>query len=87
MALAQDDSSAVDWQEFPEGAHGHLRRRERIDQMRKPPGHEPGDINDATQRKDGAHLQTDGRETQIYRRVGNRWALVHAHYSEIPTAK
>ena len=55
--------------------------------MRKPPGHETGDINDATQRKDGAHLQTDGRETQIYRRVRNRWALVHAHYSEMPTAK
>jgi ketosteroid isomerase-like protein len=38
----------------------------------------------ATQRKDGALVQTDGRETQIYRRTAGRWVLVHVHYSEIP---
>jgi ketosteroid isomerase-like protein len=37
----------------------------------------------ATQRKDGAVVQTDGRETQIYREHGRRWVLVHAHYSAI----
>ncbi len=38
----------------------------------------------ATQKKDGARVQTDGRETQIYRKAGNRWVLVHVHYSEMP---
>ena len=38
----------------------------------------------ATQRKDGAVVQTDGRETQIYRKRGGRWVLVHVHYSEMP---
>ena len=37
----------------------------------------------ATQRKDGAVVQTDGRETQIYRKRGARWVLVHVHYSEM----
>jgi ketosteroid isomerase-like protein len=37
----------------------------------------------ATQRKDGAVVQTDGRETQIYRKTGNRWVLVHADYSAV----
>jgi ketosteroid isomerase-like protein len=37
----------------------------------------------ATQRKDGALVQTDGRETQIYRKRGASWVLVHAHYSAI----
>jgi ketosteroid isomerase-like protein len=31
--------------------------------------------------KDGSVIQTDGRETQIYERAGNRWQLVHVHYS------
>jgi len=35
----------------------------------------------AKQSKDGAAVQTDGRETQIYERSGNRWQLVHVHYS------
>ena len=35
----------------------------------------------AKQRKDGSAVQTDGRETQIYERAGNRWQLVHVHYS------
>ena len=38
----------------------------------------------ATQKKDGAEVQTDGRETQIYRKTGDRWVLVHVHYSEMP---
>ena len=38
----------------------------------------------ATQKKDGAQVQTDGRETQIYRKAGNRWVLVHVHYSAMP---
>ncbi len=35
----------------------------------------------AKQTKDGAAVQTDGRETQIYNKAGNRWQLVHVHYS------
>lgn len=39
----------------------------------------------AKQRSDGSMVETDGRETQVYRLVdGNRWALVHAHYSGMP---
>jgi ketosteroid isomerase-like protein len=30
---------------------------------------------------DGSAVQTDGRETQIYKKTGNRWRLVHVHYS------
>ncbi len=41
---------------------------------------------DAKQNSDGSTVATDGLETQIYRRVEpNRWALVHAHYSALPT--
>lgn len=35
----------------------------------------------AKQGKDGSAVQTDGRETQIYEKAGNRWQLVHVHYS------
>ena len=38
----------------------------------------------AKQRYNGSPLQTDGRETQVYRKVGNRWLLVHVHYSGPP---
>jgi ketosteroid isomerase-like protein len=38
----------------------------------------------AKQRTDGSTVQTDGRETQVYRKVGDRWALVHVHYSGPP---
>ncbi|HTQ54461.1 MAG TPA: nuclear transport factor 2 family protein [Bryobacteraceae bacterium] len=38
----------------------------------------------ATQKKDGALVQSDGRETQIYRKRGRGWVLVHVHYSEMP---
>lgn len=35
----------------------------------------------ATQKKDGARVQSDGRETQIYRKAGDDWVLVPVHYS------
>src|SRR5712692_4532419 len=35
----------------------------------------------AKQSKDGSAIQTEGRETQIYHKAGNRWQLVHVHYS------
>lgn len=39
----------------------------------------------AKQKSDGKNVQTDGRESQMYRRVdGERWALVHVHYSGMP---
>ena len=31
--------------------------------------------------KDGAPVESDGRETQIYNRLGDGWRLVHVHYS------
>jgi ketosteroid isomerase-like protein len=37
-------------------------------------------------RKDGTAIETHGRETQIYRRMGGRWRLVHVHYSGMPVA-
>lgn len=36
--------------------------------------------------RDGSAVQTDGRETQIYEKAGNRWQLVHVHYSGPPMA-
>jgi len=41
----------------------------------------------ATQKKDGVQVQSDGRETQIYRKAGNRWVLVHVHYSAMPASQ
>lgn len=39
----------------------------------------------AKQKSDGKEVQTDGRESQMYRRLdGNRWVLVHVHYSGLP---
>jgi ketosteroid isomerase-like protein len=35
----------------------------------------------AKQVKDGSAVQSDGRSTQIYEKAGNRWQLVHEHYS------
>jgi len=35
-------------------------------------------------RKDGSTVETQGEETQVYRRVDGRWRLVHVHYSGIP---
>jgi ketosteroid isomerase-like protein len=31
--------------------------------------------------KDGSPVQTDGRESQVYEKAGDRWELVHGHYS------
>jgi hypothetical protein len=39
---------------------------------------------DAKMRKDGSAVHTEGRETQVYQRVGGRWFLVHVHYSGMP---
>ena len=41
----------------------------------------------ATQKKDGTEVQSDGRETQIYRKIGTRWVLVHVHYSGMPQSQ
>jgi len=41
----------------------------------------------AKQRNDGAVVQTDGRETQIYNKAGNQWRLVHVHYSSPATPR
>jgi ketosteroid isomerase-like protein len=38
----------------------------------------------ATQKKDGVKVESDGRETQVYRKAANRWFLVHVHYSALP---
>jgi ketosteroid isomerase-like protein len=36
-------------------------------------------------RSNGSTIVTDGRETQIYRKINaDRWALVHVHYSAMP---
>ncbi len=37
-------------------------------------------------RTDGSPVATHGRETQIYRKLGGRWRLVHVHYSALPAA-
>jgi hypothetical protein len=37
-------------------------------------------------RKDGTELKTEGRESQVYRKSGGRWSLVHVHYSGMPVA-
>jgi ketosteroid isomerase-like protein len=35
---------------------------------------------------DGSAMQSEGRETQVYRKIdGKRWSLVHVHYSGMPT--
>lgn len=41
----------------------------------------------AKQRNDGSVVQTDGRETQIYNKAGNRWQLVPVHYSGPPITR
>lgn len=35
-------------------------------------------------RKDGSSFHSRGRETQIYRREGGKWRIVHVHYSGVP---
>ncbi len=37
-------------------------------------------------RKDGSPVTTQGRETQVYRRMQDGWRLVHVHYSGMPVA-
>jgi ketosteroid isomerase-like protein len=38
-------------------------------------------------KKDGASLNTMGRETQIYRKERGGWRLVHVHYSGMPVGE
>lgn len=35
-------------------------------------------------RSNGSTLKTKGRETQVYRKGGRGWTLVHVHYSAMP---
>jgi ketosteroid isomerase-like protein len=39
---------------------------------------------EAKLRKDGSPVTTQGRETQVYWRLGGAWRLVHVHYSGMP---
>lgn len=39
---------------------------------------------EAKVRKDGSAITTQGRETQIYRKEGGEWRIVHVHYSGMP---
>lgn len=42
----------------------------------------------ARSRKDGSRVETNGHETQIYRKTGpHRWVLVHVHYSSLSPAE
>ncbi len=38
----------------------------------------------ATVRKDGSAFHSQGRETDIFRREGGQWRIVHVHYSSAP---
>ena len=35
-------------------------------------------------RSDGSPVKTEGRETQVYRKIAGEWRIVHVHYSEMP---
>ena len=35
-------------------------------------------------RKDGQLITTQGRETQIYRKIQGTWRIIHVHYSGMP---
>lgn len=39
---------------------------------------------DATLKTNNDHVQTKGRETQIWRKINYEWRLVHVHYSGMP---
>lgn len=41
-------------------------------------------IFDGLMKPDNTPVQTNGRETQIWRKINNEWRLVHVHYSDIP---
>ena len=38
----------------------------------------------ATFKKDGQKITTKGRETQIWKKEGDTWKIVHVHYSGMP---
>lgn len=39
---------------------------------------------DAAMKSDGRQIQTHGRETQVWRKTGDGWRLIHVHYSNMP---
>ena len=41
----------------------------------------------ASRRKKGSSVSFHGMETQIYQKSGDRWCLVHVHYSALPDEK
>lgn len=41
-------------------------------------------VFDATFRKDNKPMQTKGRETQVWKKQGKNWRLIHVHYSGMP---
>jgi ketosteroid isomerase-like protein len=41
-------------------------------------------VFDAVTTIDNGKVQTKGRETQIWRKTGNDWHLIHVHYSDMP---
>ena len=42
---------------------------------------------DAKFRNDGTALHTEGRETQVLRRIGGQWRIAHVHYSGMPVTE
>lgn len=44
-------------------------------------------VFDAVFRENGAPMQSQGRETQVLRKVDGEWRLVHIHYSGPPTVR
>jgi ketosteroid isomerase-like protein len=41
-------------------------------------------VFNGTFKNSGGPLQTKGRETQIWKKIHDEWALVHVHYSNMP---
>ena len=41
----------------------------------------------AKQRPNNSPIETDGRESQVYRKTGDHWLLVHVHYSGLPMSR
>lgn len=42
---------------------------------------------DANFRQDGTPLHTEGRETQVLRRIDGDWRIQHVHYSSMPVTE
>lgn len=41
-------------------------------------------VFDAKLRQNGAAIRTEGRESQMLRKIGGSWRVVHVHYSGMP---